>query len=622
MALFKKKKKQELTPEEQENVRVKTFLDMVEPGTIKFKEEYIVQDSMYRCIWAVRSYPTTTTEQAILSAFGERSGVTLHVITKELSGVEEEKLIKNASNRTRNVKNSVTDVQKNITAQEDYADIDQMIRQLHREKESLFNTSVFIEIAAREWDEFRALQTEVGSELKRLKISYDTLKLRQKDGFFSVMPGGTDRFSGYYSRALPASSVANFYPFLFSGKYCEKGFTLGKDTSGGTVIMDFNERSASITNPNILILGMPGMGKSFAAKTIITNSALQGMNIIVFDPENEYEALTENLGGTYLDLMSGQYIINVLEPKTFTTADDGETINDDSVTTDTYRRKGALSQHISFLRDFFKTYKNLSLKQLDALEIILRDLYKSKGFDDTTDFSRVPKTAFPILSDLWDYMNYQYDHFDEASSYYEKSVLRDLRLALQSICEGTQSCYFNGHTNITNAHILTFGMKGILDADASLRGAMLFNCLSYLSDMMLNQRNTLGMIDELYLFLGNGTNGSMTACEYIRNLSKRCRKFDSSLCLATQNVIDLLRSDVAAYTIPLLQNPAHKLLFHLGNIDPEEICRTLQIEPSEYKVIASPHRGRCLFMSGAERYSLQIQVPTWKSDLYGSAGGK
>ena len=622
MSLFKKKK--EMTPEEQEEVNIKNFLEMVEPGSIKFRDSFVIQDSIYRCIWAIRSYPTTTSEQALLSSLGEKSGVTLHVISKELTGMEEQKLISNASNRARNTRNSATSVQKNIEAQEEFADIDQMIRQLHKNKESLFNTSVFIELAAKELEDFRALQNEVGSELKRLKISYDQLRLRQKDGFLSVMPGGTDHFAGYYSRALPATSVANFHPFLFSGKYCEKGFTLGKDTSGGTVIMDFNERSSTITNPNVLILGMPGMGKSFCAKTIFTNSALQGMSIIIFDPEAEYEELTENLGGTYLDLMSGKYIINVLEPKTFTTADDGESINDDSISTKTYRQKGALTQHISFLRDFFSTYKGLTEKQLDALEIILKELYESKGLNDQTDFRRVPKTAFPILSDLWDFMNKLYENYDghESEYYYEKSVLRDLRLALQSICVGTQSQYFNGYTNITNAHILTFGMKGILTADASLRGAMLFNCLSYLSDAMLNQRNTLGMIDELYLFLGNGTNGSMTSCEYIRNLSKRCRKFDSALVLATQNVIDLLRSDIAAYTVPLLQNPSHKMIFHLGNIDPDEICKVLQIEQSEYNVISSPKRGLCLFMSGAERYSLQISVPKWKSDLYGTAGGK
>lgn len=621
MALFKKKKQKVLTPEETEKIKIKTFLDMTEPGTVKFTERGIIQDSTYRTVWAIRSYPTSTSEQAILSELSEKSGVTLHVIAKEVTASEERTIIQNASNRARNTVNSSTNVKKKIDAQEDFADVDAMIRQLKRDKESLFNTAVFIEMTAKTPQELEALKTEVSSELKRLKIQVDELFLRQKDGFLSVMPAGTDHFKGYYNRAIPASSVANLYPFLYSGKYCEKGFTLGKDTSGGTVIMDFNERTMSSTNANILILGMPGMGKSFAAKTIITNSALQGMNILIFDPEHEYEDLTNNLGGTYLDLMSGKYIINVLEPKTFTTEEDGESINDDSVTTKTFTSKGALSQHISFLRDFFATYKQLSRQQLDTLEIILTELYESKGITNETDMKMLPKVAFPTLTDLWELMNSLYENYDSNKSYYEKETLRDLRLALQSICVGSQSRYFNGHTNITNSHILTFGMKGILDADSSLRGAMLFNCLAYLSDMMLTQRDTLGVIDELYLFLGRGTNG-MTSCEYIRNLSKRCRKFDSSLCLATQNVIDLLRDDVAAYTVPLLQNPSHKLLFHLGNVDPTEICRTLQIEPSEYNVISTPHRGRCLFLTGAERYSLQISVPKWKSDLYGNAGGR
>ena len=621
--MFKKKNnKKELTPTEIQEQKIKTYLDMNLPGMVKCNIDHIVQDSKYRAIWAIRAYPTRTSDQAILRKLGERAGVTLHVISNELSAAEEQKIINNAANRTRMTANTAQDVQSAIGATQEIADVNDLIRQLHRDKESLFKTSVYIEMCADSYDELTALEAEISSELKYLKINVDKLFLRQKQGFLSVIPGGSDQFHGEFDRALPQSSVANLFPFSYSGKYDPHGFSMGKDSSGGQIIVDLDRRTSTITNSNVLILGQPGQGKSYTAKGMIVNLLEFGKNVVILDPEHEYEDLTRNLGGDYLDLMDGEWIINVLEPKVFTSADDGESVNDTSVTTKTFTSKGALSQHISFLRDFFAMYKQLSRDQLDTLEIILTDLYASKGITNNTDMKSLPKTAFPIMTDLWDYINYVYENYDEKVAYFNKDTLRDLRLALQSICVGSQARYFNGHTNITNSHFITFGMKGLLDADQALRSAMLFNCLSYMSDMILTQRNTAAVIDELYLFIGNGGTSGQMSCEYIRNLVKRSRKFDSMCILATQNLTDLLREDVLTYTKPLLEIPSHKFIFHLGPVDIKAVCRSLQMEENEYNVISTPLKGRCLYVCGNERYSLRVSYPKWKSDMFGTAGGR
>lgn len=618
----KKKKEVELTPEQLKVQKIKTYLDMNLPGMVKCNIDHIIQDSQFRAIWAIRAYPTRTADQALLRKLGEHAGVTLHVISNELSTAEEQKIINNAANRTRMSANTAQDVQSAIGATQEIADVNDLIRQLHRDKESLFKTSVYIEMCADSYDDLTALEAEISSELKYLKINVDKLFLRQKQGFLSVIPGGSDQFHGEFDRALPQTSVANLFPFSYSGKYDPHGFSMGKDSSGGQIIVDLDRRTSTITNSNVLILGQPGQGKSYTAKGMIVNLLELGKNVVILDPEHEYEDLTHSLGGDYLDLMDGEWIINVLEPKVFTSVDDGESVNDTSNTTKTFTSKGALSQHISFLRDFFYMYKQLSRGQLDTLEIILTDLYASKGITNDTDMKSLPKTAFPTMSDLWEYVNYVYENYDPKVAYYNKETLRDLRLALQSICVGSQARYFNGHTNITNSHFITFGMKGLLDADQALRSAMLFNTLSYMSDMILTQRNTAAVIDELYLFIGNGGVSGQMSCEYIRNLVKRSRKFDSMCILATQNLTDLLRDDVLTYTKPLLEIPSHKFIFHLGPVDVRTVCRSLQLEENEFNVISTPMKGRCLYVCGNERYSLKVSYPKWKSDMFGTAGGR
>ena len=615
--MAKKDKTKVLTLEEQEQEYMKSFLDMNLPGMINFYPNYLIQDGIYRSIWAVRSYPSTTTDQALLSRLGEHAGVTLHVLTKELTSNEESKIIANATNRTSAIVNTSRDAKENISAQGDRADIMSMIRQLHKDKEALVHTTVFIELNANSLEALEELKLSIASELKYLKINVDELVLRQEAGFLSVMPGGTDQFKGEFSRALPETSVANLYPFSYSGKTDAHGFQVGKDRNGSYIIVDMNKKDSTHTNSNGLILGNSGQGKSYLLKGLIVNLLESGKNVIILDPEHEYEDLVKAVGGDYLDLMDGRWMINVLEPKTFTTPDDDLSINDDSKFTSTFKTRGALSQHLSFLRDFFRTYKNLDRAQLDILEIILSSLYASKGITNDTDMSTIPPSQVPTMSDLWEFTKNMYDTYTEEKYMFSKDKLRDIRLALESICCGSQAQYFDGHTNIKgDGRILGFGMKGALEADESLRNTMLFNTLSYMSDKLLNQGNTVAILDEFYLFLG-----SQVSVEYTRNCMKRVRKKESSVILASQNIEDFLRPDIEAYTRPLFSIPTHKWLFYPGDIDESQFIKVLHLENSEYKIIQYPQRGLCLYCCGSERYSLMVQFPEFKTKLFGTAGG-
>lgn len=615
----KRHKKQPVqTPEQIEEERIKDFLDIYLPGHVTLFNDCIQQDNKFRSFWVIKSYPSTTTEEAILSDLGQMPGVTLHIIGEEMNSAEEGRLIQAATRRTRAIVNSNNDAQMNISAQEDSNDIDALIRQLHRNKERLVKTTVFIECAADDVDQLQALQMEVSNILLPNAISVDYLINRQAQGFLSTMPGGKDQFKGEFNRAIPMASLANLYPFSYTGKSDPHGFFVGKDANGSYIITDIDRRGTTVTNSNVAVLGNSGMGKSYLLKGLTCNWAEEGKNIIILDPEGEYPDLVKNLGGTYLDLMSGDYMINVLEPKTFTRADDDESINaEDDDVTKTYNTKGALSQHISFLRDFFHIYKqDLSGTNLDILEIILSDMYAHFGIDNSTDLTKIPKNLYPTMKDLWQYAYNIYTHYDPAKYMYTREDLRVVLLAIQSICQGSQARYFDGHTNIQNAHIIGFGLKGIMEADESLKNAMLFNVLSYMSDRLLNEGDTVAILDEFYLFLG-----SSVSVTYVRNCMKRVRKFNSSVCIASQNIDDFLNPRIASMTKPLLAIPAHKFLFYPGQVNVEEFANLLQLEPNEYQIISTPHRGLCLYMCGSERYSLMVTFPDWKTKLFGNGGG-
>lgn len=610
--MFKRKPKV-LTPEQVEEIRTKDFFDMILPGTVKFfSDHYIVGDS-YRCVWVIREYPPTTEEQAILSQLGDRSGVTLRIYHRLVESMEQRKIIQNATRRNK-LKSGGNDVNETIEAEGNLQDVVELLANLRKNKEPLLHCSVFIEVKAKNMDALKELQSEIAMELTRSKISVDRLTLRQKEGFLSVLPVGANQFDAQYERVLPASSVANLYPFNFSGKTDPQGVYIGRDKFGSNVLVDFDRRAEDKTTSNILILGNSGQGKSYLLKLILTNIRESGKSILCLDPESEYEEICTSLGGCYIDFLSGEYTINPLEPKAW--SDGVEEI--DTNTPEAFKKVTRLSQHIAFLKDFFRSCKDFSDTQIDTVEILLSKLYARFGITDSTDYSKMKPTDYPIMEDFYNLCEEEFMTYDSKRKYlYTEETLQEVCLGIHSMCVGAESKYFNGHTNITDDAFLVFGVKGLLDTNKRLKDAMLFNILSFMSNQLLGKGNTAASIDELYLFLTN-----MTAIEYIRNAMKRVRKKDSSIILASQNIEDFLIPSIREFTKPLFSIPTHQFLFNAGQINPKEYMDALQVEPSEFELIKYPERGTCLYRCGNERYLLQVIAPDYKSALFGKAGGR
>ena len=608
-----KRKPKILTPEQAEEIRTKDFFDMILPGTVKFlSDHYIVGDS-YRCVWAIREYPPSTEEQAILSQLADRNGVTLRIYHRLVESMEQRKIIQNATRRNR-LKSGGNDVNETIEAEGNLQDVIELLANLRKNKEPLLHCSVFIELKAKSMEKLKELQSDIAMELTRSKISVDRLTLRQKEGFLSAVPTGSNQFGAQYERVLPASSVANLYPFNFSGKTDPQGAYIGRDKYGTNILVDFDRRAEDKTNSNALILGNSGQGKSYLLKLILTNIRESGKRIICLDPESEYETLCDALGGCYIDFMSGEYTINPLEPKAWT--DSVEDI--DATTPEAFKKVTRLSQHIAFLKDFFRSYKGFTDAQIDTIEILLSKLYARFGITDSTDYSVKKASDFPVMQDFYNLCEEEFMTYDKQRKYlYTEETLQEVCLGIHSMCVGSESKYFNGHTNITDSNFLVFGVKGLMDTNRRLKDCMLFNILSFMSNELLGKGNTAASVDELYLFLSN-----MTTIEYLRNCMKRVRKKDSSVILASQNIEDFLIPSIREFTKPLFSIPTHQFLFNAGQINPKEYMDALQVEPSEFELIKYPERGTCLYRCGNERYLLQVIAPDYKAAIFGKAGGR
>ncbi|MEQ3408623.1 DUF87 domain-containing protein, partial [Ruthenibacterium lactatiformans] len=458
----------------------------------------------------------------------------------------------NADKANRLKAGNTGNVQDVVEAESNLQDMAAMLTLAHRNQEPFLHTAVFIEMIANDPEHLRMLQSEVEAELNCCKISADHLLLRQKQGFQSVMPSGWNAFGTQYERVLPASSAANLYPMCYSGKTDPRGFLLGRDKYGSNVIIDFDRRTGGRTNSSVLILGNSGQGKSHLLRLLVINALETGKKVLLLDAEDEYRELTQNLGGAYIDCSGGKAMINPLEPKRWDGDESGV----------------VLAHHISFLRDWLRSYKPLTDAQSDTVEILLEQLYRERGITKETDISALRHEDFPLLSDLYALLERQ----EGRSGVFTDETLRELRLHLHSLCVGPDSLYFNGRTNIGSGRFVTFGVKSLLEAGRNLRDAMLFNIFSYMNNELLCAGNTVAAIDELYLYLNN-----KTAIGYIRACMKRARKKESSLLLASQNVEDFLLPEAAELTKPLFSIPAYQFLFHPGTVDGGKYREALQL---------------------------------------------
>lgn len=367
--MAKKQQKKKVGTKQLPLPRPKEFLDLIAPAAVQFNTDSFVLGGTYRSVMVLRSYPPTTEQLALLSQLGELGGVTLHLTARQVTAAEENAILHTATNKSRMERGNLNNMKQSVTAEAKLQDVATLINTLRREQEPLLHCSVFLELSANSAEQLRTLRDQVNAMLLRAKLGADPLFLRQRDGFLSSNPAGHNVFGAFAERVLPASSVANLYPMSYSGKTDPCGFYLGNEKYGSNIIVDLDRRTGDKTNASALILGNSGQGKSYLLKFLLCNVLESGKSVISLDSEHEMEELCGNLGGSFVDLLSGRIRINLLEPRHW---DDGSE-PDDPDAPDAFRGT-LLAQHISFLRDIFRVYKDFDTPHIDTLELMVERL--------------------------------------------------------------------------------------------------------------------------------------------------------------------------------------------------------------------------------------------------------
>ena len=156
---------------------VKDFFDMAVPSTIRFYTDHFICGDSYRSVWAIKEYPPTTADQAILARFGDKEAVTLHMYTRYVDGIEQNRIVQNAGRKNKMLASS-NDIEEMVSGEGNLNDVVELLAELRKNREPLLHCAVFIELTASSLDKLKELQSDVSMEMTREKLSVDRLFLR------------------------------------------------------------------------------------------------------------------------------------------------------------------------------------------------------------------------------------------------------------------------------------------------------------------------------------------------------------------------------------------------------------------------------------------------------------
>ncbi|PAD71347.1 VirB4 family type IV secretion system protein [Paenibacillus campinasensis] len=600
-----------------ENARLTGLLDIISPTALEFQSKTIVNGELYQRVLVIIDYPERV-RGAWLSRIATLPGV---VVSIHSTPTESDELLQDINVAAGELESKLITGGNKLLVKRTERQLEaaeRLISKIDNESQAVFMVTVTILIHADDLDELQRRTRRVEASLKSSGMRGRIPMFRQEEAFKTVGPYGilAPEIAEIGARNMPVETLASMYPFVYSGINDGTGNLLGSDKSGGIVLVDFWVREGSRTNSNITVIGRPGVGKSTVVKKILLKESVDGTKVLIIDPEREYKDLCENLNGDWIDCGGGlKGRINPLQVRSVPLDEEEES---DPLYSQEDINRGALGLHFQFLRTFFRLYiKELTKIQQGLLEIALEEVYKKYGITWDTDPQTIPNENWPTVIDLQAYCEEQSEnaikHVDAWS---------ELALLLRPAAKGADKALWAGHTTIDpKSNFICLDINQLLDADDEIRKAQYFNILSWSWDQISRDRTEKVILasDETYLLVDPDTPQPL---QFLRNTSKRIRKYEGSLMVITHNMVDFMDNAVRRYGQALLDNPVYKIIMGQGENDIDALKRLMNLSEIEVQTLLAGNRGEALLVAGNRRIHASIEVAPFELEMFGKAGGR
>lgn len=459
------------------------------------------------------------------------------------------------------------------------------------------------------------------------------LKYKQLQAMKCMAPYGipSQQVARMGERNMPISTFLGGFPMANAGINDPGGYWLGRTSrTNRVVILNQWIRSNDRVNSNWFISGLPGSGKSTAIKKIQTCEYSFGTKIITLDPEEEYVDLAAHpdINGDVIDCAGGSTgRINPLQVKyspriTEDDLNDGENLNDYMV----YGEEMGISDlalHIQNLRVFFKLYfgaESFDAGIKTALEECIIEVYRDFHITWDTEIAFLQPEDYPVIRDL-------YNKVEEKSkkpdlSQYKQSVYDRLKDLLYSIAYGADQFIWNGPTTINpQSDFIVLNCSKLLELDENVKRAQFFNLTSWAWHEMSKDRSqkVIFGIDEGYLCVDPDYPDLM---KFVRNVSKRDRKYEAGLMFITHSAVDVLDPAVKRFGQAIIDNSCYRFIMGTDGKNLQETVDLFNLTEGEQTILASKSRGVGILFAGSVRLDMRLEVSNEMLEMFGKRGGR
>lgn len=459
------------------------------------------------------------------------------------------------------------------------------------------------------------------------------LKYKQLQAMKCMAPYGipSQQVARMGERNMPISTFLGGFPMANAGINDPGGYWLGRTSrTNRVVILNQWIRSNDRVNSNWFISGLPGSGKSTAIKKIQTCEYSFGTKIITLDPEEEYVDLAAHpdINGDVIDCAGGSTgRINPLQVRyspriAEDDLNDGENLNDYMV----YDEEMGISDlaiHIQNLRVFFKLYfgaESFDAGIKTALEECIIEVYRDFHITWDTEIAFLQPEDYPVIRDL-------YNKVEEKSkkpdlSQYKQSVYDRLKDLLYSIAYGADQFIWNGPTTINpQSDFIVLNCSKLLELDENVKRAQFFNLTSWAWHEMSKDRSqkVIFGIDEGYLFVDPDYPDLM---KFVRNVSKRDRKYEAGLMFITHSAVDVLDPAVKRFGQAIIDNSCYRFIMGTDGKNLQETVDLFNLTEGEQTILASKSRGVGILFAGSVRLDMRLEVSNEMLEMFGKRGGR
>jgi type IV secretory pathway VirB4 component len=449
-------------------------------------------------------------------------------------------------------------------------DVESLRDTLQQAEERLFTAGVYVALYGDSLDEIAKLESKITSMMEAQLIYIKPALFEQIAGFESTLPIGDDRLN--VNTPMNSGPLSSFFPFVSEDLTSDHGIMYGVNRHNNNLVI-FDR--FSLENANQVVFAKSGAGKSYATKLEIIRSLMLGNSVIVIDPENEYQKLTETFGGSFFNIsLSSDHHINPFDIPIIPT---NETPSD------------VLRSHIVNLAGLMKLMLGKLSPEEDAiLDRAITETYASREIVPDADFSHATP---PLLEDL-------------------ETVLRSLDggrpLAerLYKFTRGSFSGFLNSYSNvdITN-RLIVFSIR---DLEEELRPIAMYVILNFIWNLIRAKlEKRLLIVDEAWIMMRDDASAA-----FLFGLVKRARKYYLGISTITQDVEDFLRSP---YGRPIITNSSLQLLLKQAPATIDVVAKAFDLTDAEKNLLLSAEVGTGLFFAGRRHVAIQI-IPSYFED--------